>query len=109
MSTASQDRYIQGAKRMSVWNFIVEGRQSGSLELYLNDSGFFWCWDHKPANLVPIAGVMDDDEGRPNQIPSRFFDHDYAVGHIMANTGHAFRGICCLEAIEPAAASVAVH
>jgi hypothetical protein len=90
--------HLAGAQLRAVWSLRVQNLPAGTLELYLADAGYVWNWAKKPAGLVPLAGVLDDS-GENAAIPYRFFEQDSALDHVMAKTGFAFRGDCCLEAV----------
>lgn len=101
MQTTSHTKdYLGGAVRRSAWSLKVQNRAAGTLELYLTAAGYVWSWSQKPEHLVPIAGVLDDVvDGAAAPIPYRFFDEEFAIGHILANTGYAFHGDCAMEAL----------
>lgn len=90
--------YLQGAHLRSTWQLRIKDAPAGKLELYLAEAGYVWNWAEKPANLVALAGVIDNS-GDESRIPYRFFESDSALDHIMTSTAKAFRGNCCLQAI----------
>lgn len=77
----------------ATWQMQVLGRPSGTLSLYETLQGLVWCWHDKPAHLVPLLGVWQEQDNRK---PWLFFEAEAAVQHVMDCTGIAFSGQCSL-------------
>ncbi len=79
------------------WTVKVFGAISGELSLYATRAGYVWNWHHKPAHLVSLKGVLEDDD-LDSKFGWSFGDLDDAIRHVMDCTGAAFGNQCALEA-----------
>lgn len=88
---------LSGATLTSSWAVVAQGALSGALELYLTAAGYVWNWRGRPAEMVPLVGVLDD-RSSADQKPLRFVEMENALAHVMHCTAIAFNGDCGLAA-----------